>query len=537
MFAVRAWRIQVFAAAALLLSNGVDAGSVIAIKARLVCPVSGPAIERGVVLIEDGRVTAIGTDVAIPEGAKVIDAPDGVVTPGLIDACCVVDPEIEENGAYFRSRFSCPDCAELYRRHLKATNGGATVGHTLSERDLCPRCRAKAAAEAPAASLWREVAGKAAAAEFLPADGTVSLRADEHEGHNHGGGDICAGICGGPNTAKDDASPFAAVITTPRTTWAEHSSEVVPHTLVVDSVNLLSSDFERLLRSGITTVYVAPDSASVIGARGAIVHTGGDLAKRIVRSADAVKATMGSDPSYRGRSNMMPAGGYADMHTRRPTTRMGVDFVFRKAFYDADRWQNGIPLHGADTAPAAAFPVLQKVRAGEIPLRVQARMQHDIISALRLAHEFGLKITLDEGTEAYKCIPELKATGTAVIYGPLFMAPPGARDFVNEAENPLLTTPKLLSEAGIPFAITAQEMRDEESLIRQAMVAARYGLPAEIALKSVTLAAANLLRLPESFGVIKQGAEADLVVWSGDPLKADSRVRTVVIGGQVVLEN
>jgi imidazolonepropionase-like amidohydrolase len=506
--------------------------SIIVIKAGRVHTLTGAVIEHGIVVIRDGKIAALGADALTPEGAKVIDLPEGVVTPGLIDACCVVDPEMTENNFYFRQRFSCPDCAELARRQLKASNGGASIGHDLP---LCSRCRA--AQSGAGSSLWVELAERARENAPAVADGTVSLNEGEHEGHSHGEGDVCAGVCGGPKTARDDASPFVSVMPSPRTTWAEHESEVVPYTRVMDSVNLFSNDFVRLLRSGVTTVFVSPDSASVIGARGAIVRTGGDLSRRVIRAVDAVKATVGADPILRGRSNFMPSGGYADIQTRRPTTRMGVDFVFRKAFYDTQRWSAGIERHGADIAPEPAFPVLKQVLGGEIPLRIQARMQHDIVTAMRLAHEFGLKFTLEEATEAYQCVPELKATGTPVIYGPIFINPRGQRDIVNEAERPVLSTPRMLLDAGIPFALTAQEMRDEESLIRQAMMASRYGLPADAALRAVTTSPAKLLGLGEEFGTLKTGADADLVVWSGDPLDAASRVRAVVIGGQLAYEN
>lgn len=529
--ALRALLIAAFALAACGSRASARDKSVVVIKVGRVHTLTGSAIENGIIVIRDGKIAALGADVAAPDDAKVIDLPDGVVTPGLIDACCVVDPEMTENNFYFRQRFVCPECAELARRQLKATNGGASIGH---EAPLCPRCRAP---QPGTSSLWVELAAQARENAPIPADGTVSLNEGAHEGHTHGEGDVCAGVCGGPRTARDDASPFASAMPSPRTTWAEHESEVVPYTRVMDSVNLFSNDFARLLRSGVTTVFVAPDSASVIGARGAIVRTGGDLSRRVIRAADAVKASVGADPILRGRANFIPSGGYADVQTRRPTTRMGVDFVFRKAFYDTQRWSAGIERHGADVAPELAFPVLKQVLGGEIPLRIQARMQHDIVTAMRLAHEFGLKFTLEEATEAYKCLPELKATGTPVIYGPIFIIPRGQRDIVNEAERPMLTTPRMLLDAGIPFALTAQEMRDEESLIRQAMMAKRYGLPADAALRAVTTAPAKLLGLGEEFGVLKTGADADLVVWSGDPLDAASRVRAVIVGGQVAYEN
>lgn len=519
-----------FGGAVFSAADAAENAGVVAIKAGRVLTMAGDPINGAVIVVRDGKIEAVGAGIAIPDGAKVIDVPDAVITPGLIDACCIIDSQLWQNNFYFRNRFSCPDCAELSRRHLKARNGGTDLS---AAPELCPACRANTNG---GEKFWAKLGAEAVERAQEAADGTVSLNAAEHEGHSHGPGDVCAGVCGGPKSAAYDAAPFASVAVSPRISWAEHGSEVVPHTRMMDSTNLLSSDFDRLLQSGVTTVYVSPESASVIGARGSIVRTGGDLSKRVVRSADAVKASVGSDPSFRGRSNMLPAGGYADLHTRRPTTRMGVDFVFRKAFYDTQRWSAGLATKGADTAPVDAFPVLKQVLDGKIPLRIQARMQHDIVTAMRLAHEFGLKFTLEEGTEAARCIPELKATGTPVIFGPLFTTAQGIRDFVNEADRPILATPRILQDAGIPFAITAQEMRDEESLIRQAMIATRFGLPAEAALSAVTTNAAKLIGLGEGAGTIKAGGEADLVVWSGDPLSATSRVKAVVIGGTVVYE-
>lgn len=355
------------------------------------------------------------------------------------------------------------------------------------------------------------------------------LEADEHSG--------CA--CAGPRTAAEHDELFAPGMSA-RATWAEHASEVVPHTYVIDSVNLLSNDFRRLLRSGVTTVYVSPDPASVIGARGAIVKTGGDLGKRVVRRSDAVKAAMGGDPSRRGRPNALPGRGRGaneiDVFVRRPTTRMGVEWVFRKAFYDAQRYEMGLEISGADAPPVAAIPTLVSILKGETGLRIQARMQHDILTALRLAQEFKIRILIDEGTEAYRCLPELKATDTPVVYGPIFFTPSGFRAVQREVDEARLSTAAQLHAAGIRFCLTAQELRDEESLVRQAMMAAREGLPREAALAAVTSSPAALLGLGDRVGVLKPGAAGDLVIWSGDPLDAATRVKTVVIDGRVEYE-
>ncbi len=442
---------------------------VIVIKAGRIHTVVGDPVENGMVIVRDGRIEAVGRDLAVPDGARVIELNDGVITPGLIDACCAVGFEIPQ----------------------EATRG------TYSD---------------PLASFWRTLGRLDAGTERGRLDGD----ADELQ----------------------VIEPPLAAGQPPSVSWAEHAAEVTPHRLVIDSINPFSNDFERLVKGGVTTVYVTPDSANVISSRGAIVKTAGPTDERIVEPAGAVKATMGSDPSRRGRGNYLPPryGPPPTFHTRRPTTRMGVEWVFRKAFYDARRAREGRQLHGADTPPNEALPVLQQVLDGQIPLRIQARMQHDIFTALRLADEFNLKFILEEATEAYRCLPQLKAAGVPVIYGPIFMTPDGYRRRSGEARRPRLNTATQLADAGIEFALTAQELRDEEGLVRQGMYAVRHGLTAEQALRAVTVTPAALLGLSGELGLLAPGAAADLVVWSTGPFDATARPLLVIIGGRIVYE-
>ncbi len=487
------------------------AGKAIVVKAQRAYTMTGAPLDGVTILIVDGKISALGPDIDVPDDAREYVFREGVVTPGLIDANCVIDPEIAEQSTI--AGFYCPLCQAAHERHALTSDDRA---------DRCAVCQQAHAHHPP-------VDGRRQPSLF----GGVAraLAASEHgeEGHT------CSPACSGPQSAADvdtllASGPSASL------TWAEHSSEVVPHRLVIDSVNLLSSDFKRLARGGVTTVYVAPDSASVIGERGAIVKTAGPLKQRIVRRADAVKASMGSDPSSRGRGNNLPPayGPAPTVFTRRPTTRMGVDFVFRKAFYDARLAAAGKPLRGADQPPLGAVPALNEIATGKIPLRIQARMQHDIFSALRLAKEFGLKFTLEEATEAYQCLPELKAAGVPIIYGPIYDTPAGFRAFTGEAEDARLATPRALYENGIRFALSAQEFRDEDGLVRQGAYAARYGLPADEALRAMTVVPAELLGLSGEVGVLSPRAAGDLVVWSGEPLMAESRPLLVMIDGRVV---
>ncbi len=476
------WTAALLAAA--LMAGGLSASATAAdatvIKAARVLTATGATFAPGMVLVQDGKIVAVGAALDVPDGAAVIDLPHGVLTPGLVEACGVLDFEVQQS-------------ARSYARAMPAYSFWEAIGHIEQHDEDEPSLPMGSAPE-----------------DFCP-------------------------MPHGPAGAEAALAPNRAVFEA----MTANASEVTPHRLVMDAVNLFSNDFKRLARNGVTTVYVSPHSGNVIGARGAIVKTAGPLSQRVVQRAAAVKASLGGDPSYRGRPNYLPPtyGPLPTFHTRRPTTRMGVDLVFRKAFYDAQRSRQGIPLHGADMPPAEAIPVLLDVLDGDVPLRIQARMQHDIYSALRLAREFGLRFTLEEATEAYRALPVLAEADVPVIYGPIFIEPSGwrasyyARD---EVKRPRLNTPKQLADAGVTFALTAQEMRDEQGLVRQGMMATRFGLSTGDALRAITATPAELIGLGQQVGTLRPGAVADLVVWNEDPFEATSRPLLVLINGEVV---
>lgn len=496
------------------------APATLVVKAARVYPVSGPPIENGIIVIRAGKIVSVGDVAEIPPDARIIELPNSVVTPGLIDAHAAIDPEIPVAVAPRVRRRRVWDEAVEAAEQWATEQGRPSRG---LQSDL-----------APASSNSADLGAGAFAA-------TRRRAPCEYEAiHN-----LMAGcpLCGANDTRGDTRADAQAVGVDPARTWAEQSSEITPHLRVIDSVNLLSNDFDRLLRSGVTTVWVSPSSASVIGMRGAIVKTGGPLESRVIRAAGAVKASMGRDPYRRGGFNRSPRSRNLSFHTRRPTTRMGVGWVFRKAFYDAIRVSQGLPMTGADQPPAAAVPVLLGVLKGEIPLRIQARVVQDIESAIRLTREFGLgqngvpPFLLEEATEAYQVLPLLKANNIPVIYGPIFATPRGFRARTGEANRPRFDTARLLHEADITFALTAHDLRDEEGLVRQGMLAVRHGLPADAALRAMTLTPAELLRVNTRLGALSPGADADLVIWSGEPFAATTRPLAVIIDGRVVYEN
>jgi imidazolonepropionase-like amidohydrolase len=271
----------------------------------------------------------------------------------------------------------------------------------------------------------------------------------------------------------------------------------------------------------------------VVGNRGCVVKTAGPIGERIVVAAGSVKATMGRDSFRRGAYNRGPYGR-TTFTSRRPTTRMGVTAVFQDAFMAAAGYRTAREGSGEKPAFDPALETLAGVLDGKIPLRVQARKEHDIWSAIRLCGEFGVDFVLEQGIEAYRCVPELKKLGTKVVFGPVFVYPTGYLTRTGEADRPCLNTAGILKEAGLEVALTASDLTGEGSLPHQASFAMKAGLSREDALEAVTAAPARILGVEKRMGMLKAGLDADLVVWSGEPFDPTTRPIAVLVGGKPV---
>lgn len=449
----------------------------------------GRVIEKGSILIQGGVIRAVGPSLAAPEGATIIDADWATVTPGLIDAAAMVESE---------------DAVSRQARRLGVEPQPEGLLALLHRHDTNEACFCDGFAACELADYHANLADD----EFCP-------------------------ICATP--ASPAAIDLASGLTGSRLR-TEASSESVPHTRVIDALDLRSPDFRRLVAGGVTTVFVSSDNSAVIGPRGAIVRTGGPIRERIIRDEDAICAAIGSDPIRIGLRNSGPSRNFISTRTRRPTTRMGVAWVFRKVMYDAIDYREGRPVTGADAPPEAALPVLVQLLAGEIPLRIHARQQNDILAAIRLAGEFGLSFTLVEGTDAWKCAEELRATNTPVIFGPIFLDPTGPRTFTSEVQDARLSTLATLLDAGITTALTAQDLREEDGLARQMMYAVRAGASPAQALAAATFTPAKLLGIDDKVGTIDVGKDADIVLWSGEPTDATAKPWIVLIRGRVVMD-
>ncbi|MFQ5748043.1 MAG: amidohydrolase family protein [Planctomycetota bacterium] len=212
-----------------------------------------------------------------------------------------------------------------------------------------------------------------------------------------------------------------------RTPTIEQSSEVTAANRLLESARLDDRGFRRAVEQGVTAAFLSPDSLNVFGGVGGMVKTAGghsaDLfaeegsGARVLEGGAALKVSLGSDP---GRGNYAPVGSPPyNFFGRRPTTRMGTVWIIRREFFRARRYRS---LRGEGKVPGdPGLDVLVEVLDGRLPIRVQARLNNDVQTALRLQKELGWQhMILEEGTEAWRAADLLAEANVPVVTGPAF---------------------------------------------------------------------------------------------------------------------
>jgi len=301
----------------------------------------------------------------------------------------------------------------------------------------------------------------------------------------------------------------------------EESSEVTPQIRIVDAIDPDAWSFKHALSDGVTTAYVSPGERNVFGGLGVIVKTAGaSLKDRVVREDAMLRMTLGSMPSA-GNSPMRVAA--PNMYYRRPTNRMGTIWEIRKAFYDADKARGSRQKKEISAATQVLINALDR----KIKVRTTARQDQDIRTALRLANEFGIDIILDEATEAYYAMDYIVAAKIPVI-----AAPPSVMTG-HEGERPQTDTIALLANAGVPVCIQTGLGLGALPLVREAAFAVRGGMNRQAALASITSVPAKILGIDDRVGTLADGKDADLVVWTRNPLSPSSRAVAVFVDGKL----
>jgi imidazolonepropionase-like amidohydrolase len=216
-----------------------------------------------------------------------------------------------------------------------------------------------------------------------------------------------------------------------------------------------------------------------------------------------------------------------------PGTRSKAVAILREKLIEAQSYREKV-----DSAEDAKRPprdlakeALVRVLDRETPLLVTAHRAHDILTALRVAREFNIRLVLDGASEAYLVVDEIAQSGYPVMLHPTMKRSYG------EAENASMETAARLADAGIPFALqTGYETYVPRTrvLLFEAALAAANGLGLERALRSVTISPAEILGIDKRVGSLEAGKDADLVLFDGDPFEYLTHVTGVIINGVLV---
>lgn len=382
------------------------------IKGGYVKPITGEDIEDGEVLVDGGKIVAVGRGLDVPAGTEVFDASGCLVTPGLIDAHCHIG--MHEEGI-----------------------------------------------------RW--------------------------EGNDTN----------------------------------EYSSPVTPELRAIDGINPRDEAFALALAGGVTTAVTGPGSANVLGGTFCALKLYGDCVDdMVIRDPVAMKIAFGENPK----------GCYGNDGKKRPVTRMAVAAILRETLTKAKRYEEEIAAAERDPSKRRPFDMqmeaLLPVIRREIPLKAHAHRAGDILTALRIAREFDIDITLDHVTEGHLIAGRLAKENRPVLVGPSF----GSKSKF-ELREKTFETPGILHRAGLEICIiTDAPVIPLYYLPLCAGLAVREGLDEAEAWRAITINPARVAGIEARVGSLEPGKDADIAVFRGDPLREIcARARQVFVGGQPVL--
>jgi imidazolonepropionase-like amidohydrolase len=385
----------------------------IVIKNGFIKTMAGEDIENGQVIIEEGKIKAVGKNLEVPADAEVIDANGFLVTPGFVDGHC----------------------------HI---------------------------------GMWEEGIG------FEGDDG------------------------------NEDTEP------------------ITPQLRAIDAINPMDQGFMDAIEGGVTTAVTGPGSANVVGGTFLAMKTYGKrVDDMVIKDPVAMKIAFGENPKR----------VYDEQH-KSPVTRMAIAALLRETLYEAKQYKEELDESKDDPDKKPDFDLkldaLLPVMRKEIPLKAHAHRADDIFTALRIAKEFDLEITLDHCTEGHLIVDELKEEAKPCFIGPTF----GSR-VKYELKNKSFETPKILFDAGIKIAIiTDSNVIPIQHIPMCAGMAVKAGLPEEEAWKAITINPAEMTGIADRVGSIEVGKDADIAIFKGNPLlDIDYETAMTIIDGKVVYKN
>lgn len=303
----------------------------------------------------------------------------------------------------------------------------------------------------------------------------------------------------------------------------ESTDPITPELRAIDAINPMDSAFEEAVSAGITTVMTGPGSANVIGGQFVAMKTMGlSIDEMIILEPAAMKVAFGENPKriYSSKKQM-------------PSTRMGTAAKLRETLIKAQNYRakkerayKEEESFDIDFKMEALIPVLER----KIPIKAHAHRADDILTSIRIAREFNLKLTLDHCTEGHLILDYLRDSGYPALVGPSLTAKKKV-----ETRNKTFKTPGILSNEGIKTAIiTDHPVVPIKYLPLCAALAVKEGMNMEEAFKAITINAAEICNIEKRVGSIEVGKDADIAIFDGNPMEVFTNTLYTIINGRVV---
>ncbi|MDE6901787.1 MAG: amidohydrolase [Lachnospiraceae bacterium] len=299
----------------------------------------------------------------------------------------------------------------------------------------------------------------------------------------------------------------------------ENVNPVTPWLRAVDAINPMDAAFNDAIKAGITSAMIGPGSANVVGGQFAFVKTHGRcIDDMIVKAPAAMKVAFGENPKV----------NYAGQNTS-PATRMAIAGILREELFKARTYQQRKQKE-PDMSPDFRYECWLPVLTGEIPLKAHAHRADDILTAVRIAGEFGLGMTLDHCSEGHLIVEELREAGFPAIVGPDM----ASRNKI-EVKNMAFKTAGILSRHGILTAITTDHpVSMIQFLPICAGLAVKEGMPPEEGLRAITINAAKICGVDSRVGSLAAGKDADVVIFDGNPMEVFTSALCTIINGKII---
>ena len=304
--------------------------------------------------------------------------------------------------------------------------------------------------------------------------------------------------------------------------YSEFTDIISPQLRAIDAIQPMDPAFREAAEAGVTAVCTGPGSCNVLGGQFAVIKTVGQRVDRMVVKANAaMKCAFGENPKrqYKNVNNA----------SRMSTAAKLRDALFRAREYMEKKEAAGNDLNRRppfDMKLEALIPVLRR----EIPLKAHAHQANDLFTALRIAREFGVDITLEHVTEGHLVAQELAAENVPLAVGPSL-----THASKIELRNKTFATPGILAKAGCQVSIiTDAPVIPQNYLPLCAALAVKHGMDPFAALQAITINPARHVGVADRLGSLEVGKDADIVIMDGPCFAVDTAVEAVLIDGQVI---